>query len=112
MCVTSLRPSSNEYIKGLQAARAAFHDRSQAVVTLQTLTGDLAAKRAKLERLNAGGPRPGDISRVKRAIDIEEEIDKAQKAKAAARGSCRIRVSGAGSAWRCCLGLLGAVWHS
>lgn len=82
----------HEYIKGLQAARAAFNDRSQAVVTLQTLTGDLAAKRAKLDRLNAGGPRPGDISRVKRAIDIEEEIDKAQKAKAAAEGELqRIR---------------------
>lgn len=95
-CLTCLAPSQaqlHEYLKGMQAARAAFQDRAQAVVTVQTLTGDLAAKRGKLERLNAQGPRPGDISRVKKAIEIEEEIDKATRAKAAAEAELeRIKV--------------------
>jgi len=62
MCVTT-GPAS-QYLKGMQAARAAFLDRTQAVVTVQTLAGDSAAKRGKLGAAQRGGaPARGHLAR-------------------------------------------------
>ncbi|CAI7774023.1 unnamed protein product, partial [Closterium sp. NIES-53] len=71
-----------EYHKTTAAARTALADRSQALLTWQTLESDLGGKKTKLDRL--GSVDGSDPAKQKKAQDLQREILALEKAKEAA----------------------------
>ncbi|CAI6001780.1 unnamed protein product [Closterium sp. NIES-64] len=71
-----------EYHKTTAAARTALADRSQALLTWQTLESDLGGKKTKLDRL--GSVDGSDPAKQKKAQELQREIQALEKAKEAA----------------------------
>ncbi|CAI5457890.1 unnamed protein product [Closterium sp. Yama58-4] len=71
-----------EYHKTTAAARTALADRSQALLTWQTLESDLGGKKTKLDRL--GSVEGADPAKQKKAQELQREIQALEKAKEAA----------------------------
>ncbi|CAI5531830.1 unnamed protein product [Closterium sp. Naga37s-1] len=76
-----------EYHKTTAAARTALADRSQALLTWQTLESDLGGKKTKLDRL--GSVDGSDPAKQKKAQELQREIQALEKAKEAATNEYR-----------------------
>eukprot|EP00850_Spirogloea_muscicola_P021400 SM000247S08289 [mRNA] locus=s247:94774:99683:- [translate_table: standard] len=77
----------HEYLGFMQGLHAAFTDRGQALLTVQTLSSDLASKKAKLEKLEAAQSKVfgGDKARIRRIAELGREVEQTEKASEAAQ---------------------------
>eukprot|EP00850_Spirogloea_muscicola_P022595 SM000302S11675 [mRNA] locus=s302:103908:107732:- [translate_table: standard] len=77
----------HEYLGFMQGLHAAFTDRGQALLTVQTLSSDLASKNAKLEKLEAAQSKVfgGDKARIRRIAELGREVEQTKKASEAAQ---------------------------
>ncbi|KAJ7559052.1 hypothetical protein O6H91_04G067600 [Diphasiastrum complanatum] len=66
----------HDYLSMMQAAHAAFSDRSNALLTLQTLLADLSSMNSRVEKLSAASSKVfgGDKSRNRRIEELKESV--------------------------------------
>ncbi|GAQ79708.1 Sorting nexins and related PX domain-containing proteins [Klebsormidium nitens] len=77
----------HEYLGLMAAIHAAMADRNNALVTVQTLTNDLATKKSKIEKLEAQSSKifGGDTSRTRKIADLNREVAATDEALLAAK---------------------------
>uniref|UniRef100_A0A0D6QT31 PX domain-containing protein n=1 Tax=Araucaria cunninghamii TaxID=56994 RepID=A0A0D6QT31_ARACU len=73
----------HEYLGLMQAVHAAFSDRSNALLTVQTLLSDLSAMNARSEKLAIASSRifGGDKTRIRRIEELKETIRVTEEAR-------------------------------
>ncbi|GBG67588.1 hypothetical protein CBR_g717 [Chara braunii] len=66
----------HEYLAMMQAVHTAMADRSNALLTVQTLMSELAAKKARIEKLEAQSSKVfgGDKSRTRKIADLSRDV--------------------------------------
>ena len=88
LVVTLLQDKLHEYLGAMLAVNNAFSDRSNALLTVQTLVSDLSSLNSRIEKLEAASSKifGGDRSRIRKIDELKESIRATEDAK-----SCAIR---------------------
>jgi len=95
-CSIILQEKLHEYLGIMLAVNNAFSDRSSALLTVQTLSSDLASLHLKIEKLEAASAKifGGDRSRLRRIEELKETVRATEDAKICAeREYERIKVT-------------------
>lgn len=88
----------HEYLGLMLAVRGAFSDRSNALLTVQTILSDLSSMHSRAEKLEVASSRifGGDESRIRKLEEIRKTIRATEDAKSCAvREYERIKVTSA-----------------
>lgn len=91
-----LQDKLHEYLGTMLAINNAFSDRSSALLTVQTLSSELASLHSRVEKLEAASSKifGGDKSRMRKIEELKEAIGVTENAKICAdREYERIKVS-------------------
>lgn len=88
LVVTLLQDKLHEYLGAMLAVNNAFSDRSNALLTVQTLASELSSLNSRIEKLEAASSKifGGDRSRIRKIDELKESIRVTKDAK-----SCAIR---------------------
>lgn len=73
----------HEYLGLMQALHAAFADRSNALLTVQTLVSDLASLNTRVEKLTLASSKifGGDKSRIRKVEELKEAVKVADESR-------------------------------